>query len=84
MEYKLKTPIVLGEETVDVLKLEEPSTNRLEMFDVSFAPDVVGSIKQMKALVCACATNVNEAHVGEMKGRDLTTVWEKCQTGFFG
>ena len=84
MEYKLKTPIVLGEETIEVLKLEEPNTNKLETFGVSFAPDVIGSVKQMKAIVCSCSTNVNEGHVGVMKLRDLMGAWEKCQTSFFG
>ncbi len=81
-EYKLKTPIVLGDDTIDVLKLEEADANKLETFNISFSPEELFSAKGMKAMVACCATNITEAHAGKIKGKDLTAANEVCM-GFF-
>ena len=82
-EYKLKTPIILGEETVEVLKLEEPDQNRLEAYDVGFGPEDLTKTAGLKKVLCACAVNVNEAHVSKMKGGDFKKAAEKCVIDFF-
>lgn len=83
VEYKLKSPIVLGEDTVEVLKLEEPNGKKLDMYDVSFDEASLYSVGGLMKIINACSTNTTEAHVGEMKGRDIREAGEVCLTNFF-
>lgn len=83
VEYTLKSPIVLGKDTVEVLKLEEPTVAKLESANVNLSEDALSKVKGMSALVYACSTNVTTAHIGKMKLSDLVGAVEAC-TGFFG
>ena len=81
-EYKLKTPIILGEETVEVLKLEEPNIEKLNRFKVNLSEDVLTTANGMTRLLLACSTNVTEAHVKKIMLSDLTGAIGAC-TDFF-
>ena len=70
-EYKLKTPIVLGEETVDVLKLEEPDLGSLVDAGVALDEKSLQTAGGMAKLIEACAKNVTPAHVWKIKFSDL-------------
>lgn len=80
MEYKLKTPIVLGDETIEVLKLEEPTQARLELFDFDYSE--LTKARGMRKLLCACVSNCGEAHVMKMSPLDIAKASEVC-SGFF-
>jgi hypothetical protein len=81
-EYKLKTPIILGEETVEVLKLEEPTIEKLKKFNVDLSQEALELSEGMFRIICACVTNVSEAHVNKMKMRDMVRCMKEC-VGFF-
>ena len=81
-EYKLKTPIVLGEETVDVLKLEEPDLGSLVDAGVALDEKSLQTADGMAKLIEACAKNVTPAHVRKIKFSDLAPAVEAC-SGFF-
>jgi hypothetical protein len=82
IEYKLKTPIVLGEETIEVLQLEEPTIGKLTRFNVDLSESALSTVKGMAKLILSCSTNVTDAHVNLMKLSDLTGAIGEC-TDFF-
>ena len=82
IEYKLKSPIVLGEETIEVLKLEEPTIGKLTRFNVDLSESALSTVKGMAKLILACSTNVTDKHVNLMKLSDLTGAIGEC-TDFF-
>lgn len=82
VEYKLKTPIILGAETVDVLKLEEPDLGRLIDAGVSLDEKTLQSAEGMVKLIDACSTNTTTAHIRKIKFSDLAPAVEAC-SGFF-
>ena len=79
-EYKLQTPIVLGEETIEVLKLEDPSQEKLELYDYDYADQT--KAKGLRKLVCACVTNCGEAHIRKMKPVDIVGAGGICANFF--
>jgi hypothetical protein len=81
-EYKLKSPIILGEETVEVLLLEEPTVAKLQRFNVSLSEEVLTSVVGMTRLLLSCCSNCGEAHIKKMKLSDLTGAIAAC-TSFF-
>lgn len=83
VEYKLNSPIVLGDETIATLELEEPSVGKLKRNKVDLSEDALSTVEGMAKLLLACAENVTEAHINLMKLSDLTGAIGEC-TGFFG
>jgi len=83
IEYKLKTPIVLGEETIKVLKLDEAKGSSLKLFEVSFGEEILSSVEGLMRIINACSTNTTESHINEMRGRDIRLCGEVCLTNFF-
>ena len=81
-EYTLNTPIVLGEETIEVLQLEEPTVGSLEKHNVDLSETALTTVRGMKGLVCACVSNATEAHINKMKLKDLTGVVGVCASFF--
>lgn len=81
-EYKLKHPIVLGEETVEVLKLEEPTLGKMIEAEVELSEKALSTAAGMAKLIQACATNVTSAHVAKIRFSDLAPAVEAC-AGFF-
>jgi len=80
VEYKLKKPIVLGEETIEVLKLVEPTQERLEAVEYDYAE--LTTAKGLRLLLCACATNVTEAHIAKMSPKEIAWAGRACQDFF--
>jgi hypothetical protein len=80
MEYKLKTPIVLGDETIESLELVEPTQARLEEYDFDYAE--LTKAKGRRKLLCACVKNASEAHIMKMKPMEITKAADIC-AGFF-
>ena len=81
-EYKLKNPIVLGDETIEVLKFDEPTLKRLTECDVDLDEGSLKKASGMAKLIEACCKNATSAHIGEMKFSDIAGAVEVC-AGFF-
>jgi len=81
-EYKLKSPIVLGAETINALALEEPDLGKLIDAGVSLDEKDLMTAEGMGKLIEACCTNATSAHIRKMKFSDLTPAVEIC-SGFF-
>lgn len=81
-EYKLKAPIVLGEEVIEVLKLEEPTVERLKQYNVDLSHEALELCEGMFRIVCACSANASEAHINRMKMRDLVACTRECISFF--
>lgn len=82
VEYRLKTPVSVGEETVDVLKLKEPDLGSLVDAGVALDEESLQTAKGMMKLILACSTNITEAHARKIKFSDLGSAVEVCADFF--
>ena len=82
-EYKLINPIVFGEEVIEVVKLEEPTTGKLRECNVDLSEEGLTLCEGKYRIVSACATNLIEAHTNKMKAHDLIGCFNECLS-FFG
>jgi hypothetical protein len=82
VEYKLKTPVKIGEEVTEVVKLEEPTVERLKQYNVDLSQEALELCEGMFRIVCACAVNIAEAEVNRMKMRDLVGCTKECVSFF--
>jgi hypothetical protein len=80
IKYKLKSAIVLGDETIEVLELEEPTQEKLEMYDFDYSE--LTKAKGLKKLVCACVVNCGESHIAKMKPIDIAKAGTLCSDFF--
>jgi hypothetical protein len=82
-EYKLKHPIVLGEETIETLKLDAPTRKDIERspFNLRKIQEDSDMIEMFK-MIEACCKNCTCAHIDRMDARDLAGAVETC-AGFF-
>lgn len=79
-EYKLKHAVKLGDDVIEVLKLGEPTQEKLELYDYDYADQT--KAKGLRKLVCACVTNCGEAHVRKMKPVDIVGAGGICANFF--
>jgi len=77
-EYELISPITLGEETIKVIKLEEPTCATLKKFNVDLSEEALMLCEGQFRIVCACSQNAHEGHINEMKMRDLVKCSRAC------
>jgi len=82
VEYKLKKPIVLGEETIEVLKLDEPTLGRLAECNVDLGEEGLKTASGMMNLIEACSTNTTSAHIAKIKFSDIAGAVEACADFF--
>lgn len=81
-EYTLQSPIVMGDETILVITLDEPTVGLLDKFDVDLSEDQLTKVSVMKRLVCACAVDLTVQQIDLMKLKDLTGVIGVCASFF--
>jgi hypothetical protein len=82
VEFKLKTPIELGDETVEVLELQEPTVEKLQRCRVNLSEEALSTVDGMSKLLVSCSKNVGEAHIKKMMLSDLVNAIGVC-TDFF-
>ena len=81
-EYVLKTPIVIGDETISCLKFEEPTLQKLSDCKVDLSEAGLKSADGMMRLIEACTVGKDSAFIGRMKFSDVSGAVEAC-AGFF-
>ena len=82
IKYKLKNPVVIGDETIEEIHLEDPTCEKLKKFNVDLSEEALLLCEGQYRIVCACAENVHEGHILKMKGGDLLRCSREC-LGFF-
>ena len=79
-EYTLNTPIVLGDETIEVLQLDMPTKASLEEYDFDYAE--ISKAKGRRKLLCACVTNASEAQIMTMTPGEIVSASGVCENFF--
>jgi hypothetical protein len=82
-EYKLISPITLGDENIEIVKLSEPECSKLKKYNVDLSEEALCICEGQSRIVLACAENIHEGHVLKMKARDLVKCSRECLSFFF-